>query len=299
MKKRIVFTGGSGKIGRHAIPYLVERGYEVLNVDRVALDHPGVPTVITDLADSGQTFNALSMYFGLDDMRAGHGVRPVDAVVHFAAIPRITLVPDNTMFAANVMATYNVMEAATKLGIRKIVYASSETTYGICFADGERPFTSFPLDEDSDVDPPDSYGLSKVVGEKIARSFATRSGADVYALRIGGVVEPHDYQRFAGFLADPKKRRRDAWTYTDVRDLAEIIRLSIETDGLGYQVFNAVNDEIIADEPTSDFLRRHAPEAQLRRALDEHEGPMPNRKARDLLGFRQSHSWRDYDVGSG
>ena len=128
--------------------------------------------------------------------------------------------------------------------------------------------------------------------------FAERSGADIYALRIGGVVEPHDYVRFAGFLADPKKRRRDAWTYTDVRDLAEIIRLSIETDGLGYQVFNAVNDDIIANEPTSDFLRRHAPEAHIRRPLEQHEGPMPNRKARDLLGFRQAHSWRDYDVGS-
>src|SRR3569623_301761 len=291
MGKRIDFTGGSGKIGRHVVPYLMSRGHQVLNLDRVPLDHPGVSTVITDLADSGQTFNALSMYFDLQEMRAGKGVQPVEAVVHFAAIPRITMVPDNTMFAANVLSTYNVVEAAIKLGIRKVIIASSETTYGICFADGDREFRSFPLDEEADVDPMDSYGLSKVVGEKIARSFATRTGADVYALRIGGVIEPHDYERFRGFLADPHTRRRDAWTYIDVRDLGRIVELCLEKDGLGFQVFNAVNDEIIANEPTSEFLAKHAPNATITRELGRFEGPMPTRKAREMLGFREEHNW--------
>ena len=54
MGKRIVFTGGSGKIGRHVVPYLVERGHKVLNLDLKPLDAPGVNTVIVDLADSGR-----------------------------------------------------------------------------------------------------------------------------------------------------------------------------------------------------------------------------------------------------
>jgi len=53
MPKRIVFTGGSGRIGRHVVPYLLSHGYQVLNLDRVPLDHANVPTVITDLAGSG------------------------------------------------------------------------------------------------------------------------------------------------------------------------------------------------------------------------------------------------------
>ena len=89
------------------------------------------------------------------------------------------------MFAANVLSTYNVVEAAAKLGIRKVIIASSITAYGVCFAEGDRDYTSFPVDEDYDADPTDSYGLSKLVGEKIARSFALRTGADIYALRIG------------------------------------------------------------------------------------------------------------------
>ena len=196
------------------------------------------------------------------------------------------------MFAANVQSTYNVIEAATKLGIRKIVTASSETVYGVCFAEGERDFTSFPVDEDYDVDPTDSYGLSKVLGEKIARSFASRSGADIYALRIGGVVEPQDYARFPEFLADASKRRRDGWTYMDARDLGQIVDLCIEKDGLGFQIFNAVNDNIVADTPTAEFLKKHAPDTPITRSMDVFEGPISNRKVREVLGFRQVHDWR-------
>ena len=295
MGKRIVFTGGSGKVGRHVVPYLLERGHKILNVDLTPLDVPDVPTVIADLADAGEAYNALTLDFGFDEYFAGVGHGPVDAVVHFAAIPRILLRPDNAMFAANVLSTYNVVEAATKLGIRKIIIASSETVYGVCFAQGERDFSSFPVDEESDVDPTDSYGLSKVVGEKIARSFASRTGFDIYALRIGGVIEPQDYaERFPRFLADPSSRRRDGWTYIDARHLGQIVHLCIEKDGLGFQIFNAVNDEIIADVPTEEFLARHAPNTPVSRAMGKFEGPLSNRKLREVLGFRQEHSWRNY-----
>lgn len=295
MGKRIIFTGGSGKIGRHVVPYLAEQGYEVLNLDLTPLDAPGIPTVVTDLANPGETFNALTLHFGIENYLEGKGGGPVDAVVHFGALPRILLRPDNAMFAANVMGTYNVIESATKLGIRKVIIASSETAYGICFAEGRRDFTSFPVEEDYDTDPTDSYGLSKLVGEDIARSFASRTGADIYALRIGGVIEPDDYaERFPRFLADPMARRRDAWTYIDVRDLGQIVRLCIEKDGLGYQVFNAVNDEIIANEPTAQFLARNAPDAKITREMGEYEGPLSNRKAREVLGFSEAHNWRKY-----
>lgn len=294
MGKRIVFTGGSGKVGRHVVPYLVARGHQVLNVDLVPLDVPGVNTVIADLADSGQAFNALSMHFGFEEMRARKGLAPIDAVVHFAAIPRILMKPDNVMFAANVLSTYNVIEAATKLGIHKVIIASSETTYGVCFAEGDRDYRCFPLEEDYDVDPTDSYGLSKLLGEKTARAFADRSGADIYALRIGGVIEPHDYGRFPGFIANPLTRKRDAWSYIDARDLGQIADLCLEKDGLGFQVFNAVNDEIIADEPTAEFLAKHAPNTPITREMGEFEAPLSNRKAREVLGFKEAHNWRKY-----
>ncbi len=294
MSKRIVFTGGSGKAGRHVIPYLLDRGHQVLNLDMVPSVQPGVTTLDVDLRDSGQVFNALSMHFDFKGLETGKGPAPVDAVVHFAAVPRILLRPDNVTFQSNVVSTYNVIEAAVKLGIGKIIIASSETTYGVCFAEGDKDYHSFPLEEDYDIDPMDSYGLSKVVNEKTARAFAMRSGADIYALRIGNVIEPHEYDQFPGFLADPLSRKRNAWSYIDARDLGQIVDLCIARDGLGFQVFNAVNDEITAREPTADFLAKWAPNTPLTRPVLDREAPISNRKIREVLGFKEEHNWRRY-----
>ena len=114
MKKRILFTGGSGKAGRHTVPWLVEHGYDVHNVDLVPLDSPGVTNLIADVTDQGQVFNALSMHRDFPDLDSGKGVLPFDAVVHFAAVPRILIKPDNETFRINTISTYNVIEAAVK-----------------------------------------------------------------------------------------------------------------------------------------------------------------------------------------
>jgi nucleoside-diphosphate-sugar epimerase len=295
--KRIIFTGGTGKAGRHAVPHLLAKGYEVLNVDLKPLDHPGVNTLIADMTDSGQVFNALTTHFGFDGFEKGRPPSAPDAIVHFAAIPRVLIEPDNKTFGLNVMSTYNVIEAAMKLGVRKVVIASSETTYGVCFAEGDKDFHSFPLEEDYDIDPMDSYGLSKVVNEKTARAFAMRYGADIYALRIGNVIEPHEYDRFPAFVANPLSRKRNAWSYIDARDLGEIVHLCLQKDGLGFQVFNAVNDTITADMPTAKFLARYCPNTPVTRTLGEFEAPLSNRKTREVLGFKEAHDWRQYVKG--
>jgi nucleoside-diphosphate-sugar epimerase len=294
MPKRIVFTGGTGKAGRHVVPHLLAKGYSLLNVDLKPLDLPGVNTLIADVTDSGQVFNALTTHFGFEGFAAGKPPAAPDAVVHFAAIPRVLLVPDNETFVANVASTYNVIEATMKLGVRKVVIASSETTYGICFAEGDRDFHSLPLEEDYAIDPMDSYGLSKLVNEQTARAFAARYHADIYALRIGNVIEPHEYDRFPGFVADPASRKRNAWSYIDARDLGEIVHLCLEKDGLGYQIFNAVNDTITADIPTAEFLARYSPGVPITRPMKGFEAPLSNRKAREVLGFKEQHDWRKY-----
>lgn len=294
MTKRVVFTGGTGKAGRHAVPHLLSKGYEVLNLDLKPLDVPGVNTLITDVRDSGAVFNALTSHHGFAGFEKGAPPSAPDAIVHFAAIPRVLIEPDNVTFETNVMSTYNVLEAAMKLGVRKVIIASSETTYGVCFAEGDKDFHSFPLDEDYDSDPMDSYGLSKVCNEKTARAFAARYGADIYALRIGNVIEPDEYGMFNAFMADPMSRKRNAWSYIDARDLAEIVHLCIEKDGLGYQVFNAVNDTITVDMPTPEFLKTHCPNTPFTREMGPDEAPISNRKAREVLGFKEAHPWRKY-----
>ena len=294
MSKRIMFTGGSGKAGKHVVQYLVDQGHQVLNLDTKPLDNPKVRTLITDITDSGQVFNALSSYMGLHEFDPSLRPQPVDAVVHFAAIPRIMIVPDNELFRINVMGTYNVVEAAVKLGIKKIVIASSETTYGLVFANEPRSPSYFPLDEEYDVDPMDSYALSKITNEKTARAFALRSGIDIYALRIGNVIEPDEYGLFPKWFADPGFRKRIAWSYVDARDLGQITDLAVKTDGLGYQVFNATNDATSSDLPTRELLDRFYPGVPVKGELGEFETLLSNRKAREKLGFREKHNWRMY-----
>jgi nucleoside-diphosphate-sugar epimerase len=292
---RIFFTGGSGKAGKHVVPYLLDQGHQVMNVDLVPLDHPGVDNLIADITDSGQMFNAMSSYTGLDELEGGKGVPKFDAVVHFAAVPRILINPDNETFRVNTMGTYNVIEAAVKLGIKKIIIASSETTYGVCFSDGKTDPNSLPLEEDYDVDPMDSYGLSKVVNEKTARTFQRRSGYDIYALRIGNVIEPHEYQElFPHYFKHPEVRRRNAFCYIDARDLGQIVDLCLKKDGLGYEVFNAGNDHNGAIIPTKELAAKFFPGVPLTREMGEHEALFSNRKIKEVLGFKEEHNWRNY-----
>lgn len=294
-QKRILFTGGAGKAGKHVVPYLLEQGYRVLNVDLTPLQHPGVDNLIADITDSGQMFNAMNSYAGLDELDLGKGMQTFDAVVHFAAVPRILIKADNETFRVNTVGTYNVIEAAVKMGIKKIIIASSETTYGICFADGMTDPKVLPLEEDYEVDPMDSYGLSKVVNEKTAQSFQLRTGIDIYALRIGNVIEPHEYETlFPHYFRNPEVRRRNAFCYIDARDLGQIVDLCIQKNGLGFQIFNAGNDENGAVLTNKELLKRFFPNVPLSRELSETEALFSNRKIREVLGFKEQHSWRKY-----
>lgn len=308
MGKRIVFTGGSGKAGRHCIPYLLSQGHKVLNLDLNPLPnadgvglHPDVFTLKCDLTDSGQVFNALSShmheneYFEERDLSKESPTKPIDAVIHFAAYASAMRVPDNETFVANITSTYNVIEAACKLGVKKIIIASSETTYGVCYTQGDSDYHAFPLEEDYDNDPSDSYALSKLSGEVVARGFARRFAADIYALRIGNVVSPEQYEsQFATWVTRPETRKRNAWSYIDARDLGQICHLAVEKDGLGFQVFNATNDTITTTVPTMEFLKKTCPNVPITRPLGQWEAPLSNKKIREVLGFKEDHDWRKY-----
>jgi nucleoside-diphosphate-sugar epimerase len=292
---RVLFTGGAGKAGKLVIPYLLDQGHSVLNVDLKPLDHPGVDNLIADITDSGQMFNAMTSYANFTELLPGTGVPKFDAVVHFAAVPRILINPDNETFRINTMGTYNVIEAAVKLGIRKIIFASSETTYGVCFADGDRKPDYIPVDEEHPVVPEDSYAMSKVVNEATGRSFQRRSGFDIYGIRINNVIAPEQYETdFPEWLANPDMRRRNIFAYIDARDLGQIVDRCLKTDGLGFQIFNASNDDHSTAVSTPEIIERYYQGVPQKREMGPEETFFSNQKAKDLLGFRQEHHWRLY-----
>lgn len=292
--KRILFTGGFGKAGRNVVPYLADRGHQIVNIDFKPLIYPGVTNLVADVTDSGQVLSAMTTHTNFEYIEPGNGPAPFDAVVHFAALLPFAN-PDNAVFRVNTMGTYNVIEAAVKLGIPKVIIASSETTYGVCFADGRMDPISLPLEEDYDINAMDSYGLSKVLNEKTARSFQLRSGSDIYALRVGNVIEPNEYETlFPTWFENPEVRRRNAFCYIDARDLGQIVDLCIQKDGLGFQVFNAGNDTNGMNISTAELLLRFFPGVPVTRELGENEALYSNRKIREVLGFSEEHDWRKY-----
>tara|TARA_B100001564_G_scaffold34602_1_gene25255 strand:+ start:1584 stop:2486 length:903 start_codon:yes stop_codon:yes gene_type:complete len=296
-KPKIFVTGGSGKAGKHLILYLLEKGYSVVNADLVPLVMNGVDNINLDITDSGQVFNALSGYANIPELKLGEGIKNFKAVVHLAAIPRILVKPDNETFRINTLGTYNVMEAATKLGIKKIIFASSETTYGFCFAQGNPIPKWLPIEEDYETSPTDSYGLSKVLNEKTGKSFQKRTGIDIYALRIGNIIEPDEYHRFEEFCENPSIRLRNLFNYIDARDLAQAIELCIKKDGLGYEVFNVTHNINSVSLTTEEIIKQFFPNVKMRRDMEKYESILSSKKIRDVLGFNPAHDWKKYLKG--
>ncbi|RUR40864.1 NAD-dependent epimerase/dehydratase family protein [Vreelandella populi] len=290
---RLLFTGGSGKAGRHATAYLRDQGHSITNLDWVASDVPGITTLKVDLTDAGQVFNACQAYATFDELEPGTGMPRYDAIVHFAAIPAILHRPDNETYRINTLSTYHILDAATRLGIPKVIFASSETTYGICFADGEKLPAYLPINEEHPTVPQDSYAMSKVVNEVTARSFQARSGIDIYALRINNVIEPHEYrQNFPAYMDNPALRRRNIFAYIDARDLGQMVDCCLKTDGLGYQVFNVANEDLSVGLTSAQVIERFYPGVPVQHAMGEYETFYSIDKARRLVGFKPRHSWR-------
>lgn len=291
---RILFTGGSGKAGSHVVRHLVAQGHRVLNLDLKPSNIPGAFDMTADLTDAGQLFSAMSGITAFDELDAGPGVPTFDAVIHFAAIPRIQLRPDPECFRVNTVSTYNVLEAAVKLGVPKVMFASSETTYAICFAHGEVCPEYIPVDEEHPTVPHDAYAMSKVCNEVCGRSFHARSGIDIYALRLNNVIEPHEYAELSPeWRSNPACRRRNVFAYIDTRDLSHFIDCALATDGLGYQVFNVANGDSAVGMPSAEVIAKFYADIPLKRELGEFETFYAIDKARRMLEFNPESRWRE------
>ena len=112
MSKRIFFTGASGKAGRHAAAYLLAQGHQVLNADITSYPQAGLDYLKVDITDAAQVFSAMSAHINRDELRQTQWPPAYDAIVHFAAIPRILQASDIETYRVNVMGTYHVLEAA-------------------------------------------------------------------------------------------------------------------------------------------------------------------------------------------
>jgi nucleoside-diphosphate-sugar epimerase len=279
---RVAVTGGNGKLGRATVAGLREAGHDVTVLDISGPDRSAFTRV--DLTDYGQVVDAFA---GIDGRHSG-----LDAVVHLAAVPAGGLWADSATFHHNMSATFNVFQAARRLGITTIVYASSETVLGLPF---ETPPPYLPLDEEYDTRPESIYSVVKHLEEELARKFVRWDPQlSITALRFSNVMGVEDYAAFPAFDADATIRSWNLWGYIDARDGAEAIRLALEAKRPGFDVFNIFAADTVMSRPNAELVAELFPGVEIRRELGVNDSLTSSDKAKRLLGFEPRHSWRDH-----
>ena len=274
---RIAVTGGSGKAGRAVVRDLLEHGHEVLNIDRVpspssyAPDSP-VPYLPAVLTDFGQTLEALS---------GGETLPGIEAVVHLAAIPSPAHATPDQVFRTNITSTHTVFSAATRLGLRRVVWASSETTLGLPF---DRSPDYAPVDE-AHLYPETSYALSKVLGEEMARQFNRWGGMPIVGLRFSNIMVREDYERFPTFWEDPHLRKWNLWGYVDESHVAQSVLLALAADTQGADSFIIAAADNVMTQPSRDLMAEVFPAVRLAESLDGTDTLLDITKARKVLGY--------------
>ncbi|UCH27153.1 MAG: NAD(P)-dependent oxidoreductase [Trueperaceae bacterium] len=278
--KRIVVTGGRGRIGRAIVEDLLEHGFEVMSVDltrgELSFDpNRALHWLKADLSDYGQTVEALG---------------EADGIVHMAAIPASGIVPEPLTFEENIKSTYNVFHAAIAAGLKRVVWASTVQVFGIPFT--EVAPDRVPLVESMPLRGRSSYALSKSMGEDMARYLSDRSGVSFAGLRFAWVTRPGDYQNLPLYWQHPEYHADHFWSYVDARDAAQACRKALSADFEGAEAFSITAAETMMNRTTSELMAEHYPAVSF-----EPGAPFASlydiSKARRILGYEPEYRWRD------
>lgn len=275
---KVLVTGANGKIGVEVMHLLVNSGYKVLGVDKDVSNLKEFDHKIVDTLHEGQVYQTLNHF---------------DAVIHLASYPRPGIVPDTITFQNNVNSLYNVLNSCYNLNINKIIIASSMAVYGFRYSDDQVHPKYFPVDEMHPTNPIDAYGLSKLVGEQIAYSFAFKSKIRIISFRIPQVVV--NYNDFEYRSNSPDLNKQKLWLYIDVRDVANAFKLALESNITGHEVINISAQDTDQSTKTLMLINKYFPNAKIHKEYFDYDNisPLNINKASTLINFRPKFSWRN------
>lgn len=249
----LVVTGGAGFIGSHLVDHLVARGWRIRVVDNLS---SGTPDNIKQHLESRNVeFLKLDLK---SPEEAYEAVKGAQAVFHLAANPEVRVSTTNpeVHFSENVVATFNLLEAMRKSGVRDLVFASSSSVYG-------EP-DEIPVGEDAPVRPVSVYGASKAACENLMHAYSRLYGIRVVVLRYANVVGPrlrhgavYDFiVKLKGnpsvleILGDGTQTR----SYIHVSDAVEATITAWEKSAGGYEVYNVASEDWITVREVAEIV---------------------------------------------
>ncbi len=272
---KILVTGGSGRIGRYVVREMIQAGHTVTSVDLVPGVVQGVPSLLVDLTDAGQVYQALAQ-------------SQADAAIHMGAWADDGLVPNTRTYGDNIRGTFNIFQACADLGVRRVVSASSHQVYGTA---REAPLY-VPIDEDHLLRPAGPYALSKVAGEQAADYFVARHGIDILSFRLLGIRLPSAMDaEIERNLQDPETHKRLMWTRCDVRDAAFACRLAVEAETVTPGPYNITGQLNVLDKDSATLVSRHFPTTEIRSGLKGSLSPTSCARAREAFSYQPRYNW--------
>jgi nucleoside-diphosphate-sugar epimerase len=284
--EHVLVTGGTGRLGQFVVSVLRPH-YRVSALDRPQAHIP--PDLPVDVLDLPALTRAL---------------RGMDAVVHLAAIDASVQAAPATVFETNVRGTWNVMEAAQLNGVQQVILCSSVSALGIDHTNPSVPPLYLPIDEEHPLRPTQPYGLSKQLGEMIARSFARRGPMAVTCLRPTWIMFPDTLARLARRLGpgDTSAGRIEPLpllrSYVAPRDAAAAVRLALARPASPFAVYFIAAHDTFEPRPTLDHLREvygTLPEIRKPDLYRQHPraSAYDTQRAREELGWTPTGSWHD------
>lgn len=244
----ILVTGGSGSVGKYVVDELLLHGHSVGVMDLVSPKQKNVIFHGADVRSLADVERTMKWY---------------DAVVHMAGIPHPLNDPAERVFDVNVNGTFNVLEAAARSKIKKIVFTSSESTLGFAFMNKRMVPEYIPIDELHPIRPQDPYGLSKVIGEQICRTYSAKFGIRTICLREPWIWVPEQEQIefYKKLVTEYDDWYKNLWTFVHVYDVARAHRLAIEKDLESlHEVFFITAKENWTGKNSRDLLLQYYPE---------------------------------------
>jgi nucleoside-diphosphate-sugar epimerase len=228
---RVVVTGGAGRLGRYVCS-AVRRRHDVLVADRVSTGAEN--EVVIDVLD-------------LKSLRAAFAT--ADAVIHLAGVDYDFHTRADDTIRINALGTWNVLQASSEVGIRRVVVCSSVAAMGLHEMREDWHPLQLPITESHPSSPVEPYSVSKALAETIARSFLDGHQLEVVCLRPCTVVTAGNVDELLGpasqiFLGE----------YIAATDCAEAFLAALNSATPGFGPYLIAADDTLSSRDTLDFL---------------------------------------------